>query len=266
MKNKHIASKIYTTLVMLFLYLPIFVLIIFSFNEGKTTVWKGFSLKWYEELFRDDNIINALGNSILVAVLASLFATVLGTAAAIGINNFKGKRRLVIQSVSNIPIISPDIVMGVSLMLLFTFLGVLFNFEMGFFTVLIAHICFCVPFVVLNVMPRIRKMDQSIYDAALDLGCNQWQAFYKVVIHELMPGIFSGLLMSFTYSLDDFIITYFTRGAKFQNLSIEIYSMTHRRISPKINALSALLFLAVLIIMILINIRERHEEKIKSSK
>ena len=266
MKNKHIASKIYTTLIMLFLYLPIFVLIIFSFDEGKTTVWKGFSLKWYEELFRDDNIINALGNSLLVAVLASLFATVLGTAAAIGINNFKGKRRLVIQSVSNIPIISPDIVMGVSLMLLFTFLGVLFNFEMGFFTVLIAHICFCVPFVVLNVMPRIRKMDQSIYDAALDLGCNQWQAFYKVVIHELMPGIFSGLLMSFTYSLDDFIITYFTRGAKFQNLSIEIYSMTHRRISPKINALSALLFLAVLIIMILINIRERHEENIKSSK
>ncbi len=263
MKNKHIASKIYISLVMLFLYLPIFVLIIFSFNEGKTTVWKGFSLKWYEQLFRDDNIINALGNSLIIAVLASVFATILGTAAAIGINNFKGKKRLMIQSVSNIPIISPDIVMGVSLMLLFTFLGVLFNFEMGFVTVLIAHICFCVPFVVLNVMPRIRKMDQSIYDAALDLGCNQWQAFYKVVIHELMPGIFSGLLMSFTYSLDDFIITYFTRGAKFQNLSIEIYSMTHRRISPKINALSALLFLAILIIMILINIRERHEEKVK---
>lgn len=263
MKNKHIASKIYISLVMLFLYLPIFVLIIFSFNEGKTTVWKGFSLKWYEQLFRDDNIINALGNSLIIAVLASVFATILGTAAAIGINNFKGKKRLMIQSVSNIPIISPDIVMGVSLMLLFTFLGVLFNFEMGFVTVLIAHICFCVPFVVLNVMPRIRKMDQSIYDAALDLGCNQWQAFYKVVIHELMPGIFSGLLMSFTYSLDDFIITYFTRGAKFQNLSIEIYSMTHRRISPKINALSALLFLAILIIMFLINIRERHEEKVK---
>lgn len=263
MKNKHIASNIYISLVMLFLYLPIFVLIIFSFNEGKTTVWKGFSLKWYEQLFRDDNIINALGNSLIIAVLASVFATILGTAAAIGINNFKGKKRLMIQSVSNIPIISPDIVMGVSLMLLFTFLGVLFNFEMGFVTVLIAHICFCVPFVVLNVMPRIRKMDQSIYDAALDLGCNQWQAFYKVVIHELMPGIFSGLLMSFTYSLDDFIITYFTRGAKFQNLSIEIYSMTHRRISPKINALSALLFLAVLIVMILINIRDKHEEKVK---
>ncbi len=261
-----IFSKIYLAVIMLFLYAPIAVLIFFSFNEGKSTVWKGFSLKWYEQLFEDDRMMNALGNTLIIAVLASIFATILGTAAAIGISNFKGKKRLIIQNVSNIPIISPDIVIGVSLMLLFTFLGVMFNFEMGFFTVLISHICFCVPFVVLNVMPRINRMDQSIYDAALDLGCNQWQAFYKVVIHELMPGIFSGLLMSFTYSLDDFIITYFTRGAKFQNLSIEIYSMTHRRISPKINALSALLFLAVLIIMVIINIRDRHEEKMNAKR
>ena len=265
-KKSCILSKIYIALIMIFLYAPIAVLIFYSFNKGKSTVWKGFSLKWYEQLFKDDNIMNALGNTIIIAVLASFFATILGTAAAIGINNFKGKKRVLIQNASNIPIISPDIVMGVSLMLLFTFLGVMFNFEMGFVTVLISHICFCVPFVVLNVMPRIRRMDSSIYDAALDLGCNQWQAFYKVVIHELMPGIFSGLLMSFTYSLDDVIITYFTRGAKFQNLSIEIYSMTHRRISPKINALSALLFLAVLIIMIIINMRERHEEKVKAQK
>lgn len=260
-KKTGICSKIYIALMMFFLYVPIAVLIFFSFNEGKTTVWKGFSLKWYEELFKDDNIMNALGNTLIIAILASLFATILGTAAAIGINNFKGKKRLVIQNVSNIPIISPDIVLGVSLMLLFTAVGVMFNVEMGFITVLLSHICFCVPFVVLNVMPRIKRMDQSVYDAALDLGCNQWQAFTKVVIHELMPGIFSGLLMSFTYSLDDFIITYFTRGTKFQNLSIEIYSMTHRRISPKINALSALLFLAVLIIMIAINLHDRHDEK-----
>lgn len=199
MKNKKttsgIISKIYIALIMIFLYAPIAVLIFYSFNKGKTTVWKGFSLKWYEQLFRDDSIMNALGNTIIIAVLASIFATILGTAAAIGINNFKGKKRLIIQNISNIPIISPDIVMGVSLMLLFTFLGVMFNFEMGFITVLISHICFCVPFVVLNVMPRITRMDKSIYDAALDLGCNQWQAFYKVIIHELMPGIFSGLLM-----------------------------------------------------------------------
>ena len=262
-KKTGIISKIYMAVIMVFLYAPIAVLIFFSFNDGKTTVWKGFSLKWYTELFRDSNIMNALGNTLIIAVLASLLATILGTAAAIGISNFKGKKRLVIQNVSNIPILSPDIVMGVSLMLLFTMLGVIFNFEMGFVTVLIAHICFCVPFVVLNVMPRITSMDRSLYDAALDLGCNQWQAFCKVIIHELMPGIVSGALISFTYSLDDFIITYFTRGSKFQNLSIEIYSMTHRRISPKINALSALLFLAVLIIMVFINIRSRHEEKQK---
>lgn len=266
-KSKNgIISKIYIALVLFFLYAPIGVLIFYSFNDSKSTVWNGFTLKWYEELFQDENIMNALANTLIIAVLASIFATILGTAAAIGISNFKGKKRLIIQNVSNIPIISPDIVMGVSLMLLFTFVGVMFNFEMGFFTVLISHICFCVPFVVLNVMPRIKRMDQSIYDAARDLGCNEWQAFYKVVIHELMPGIFSGLLMSFTYSLDDFIITYFTRGAKFQNLSIEIYSMTHRRISPKINALSALLFLAVLVIMIIINLRDRHEEKVKAQK
>ena len=266
MKKNGILSKIYIALVVLFLYAPIGVLIFYSFNNSKSTVWKGFTLKWYEQLFEDENIMNALGNTLIIAVLASIFATILGTAAAIGISNFKGKRRVVIQNVSNIPIISPDVVIGVSLMLLFTFVGVMFNFEMGFFTVLISHICFCVPFVVLNVMPRIKRMDRSIYDAALDLGCNEWQAFYKVVIHELMPGIFSGLLMSFTYSLDDFIITYFTRGAKFQNLSIEIYSMTHRRISPKINALSALLFVAVLAIMIIINLRDRHEEKMKAQK
>ena len=266
MKKDGILPKIYVALIVLLLYAPIGVLIFYSFNDSKSNVWKGFTLKWYEELFKDENIMNALGNTLIIAVLASIFATILGTAAAIGISNFKGKKRVIIQNVSNIPIISPDVVIGVSLMLLFTFVGVMFNFEMGFFTVLISHICFCVPFVVLNVMPRIKRMDRSIYDAALDLGCNQWQAFYKVIIHELMPGIFSGLLMSFTYSLDDFIITYFTRGAKFQNLSIEIYSMTHRRISPKINALSALLFVAVLAIMIIINLRDRHEEKLKAQK
>ena len=266
MKKNGILSKIYVALIVLFLYAPIGVLIFYSFNNSKSTVWKGFTLKWYEQLFEDENIMNALGNTLIIAILASIFATILGTAAAIGISNFKGKKRVIIQNVSNIPIISPDVVIGVSLMLLFTFVGVMFNFEMGFVTVLISHICFCVPFVVLNVMPRIKRMDQSIYDAALDLGCNQWQAFYKVVIHELMPGIFSGFIMSFTYSLDDFIITYFTRGAKFQNLSIEIYSMTHRRISPKINALSALLFVAVLAIMIIINLRDRHEEKLKAQK
>ncbi len=261
MKKKSIISKIYIGLILFFLYSPIAVMIVMSFNKGKTIVWRGFSLKWYGEVFNDRTIMEALGNTLLIAVLASLFATILGTAAAIGISNFKGRKRAVIQNISNIPIISPDIVMGVSLMLLFTFLGIIFRFEMGFGTVLISHICFCVPFVVLNVIPRIRRMDPSLYDAARDLGCNEWQAFFKVVIHELMPGITSGFLMSFTYSLDDFIITHFTQGAKFQNLSTVIYAMLRRKIPPTINALSALLFLAIITIMIFINIRDRHEEK-----
>ena len=263
MKSKKIASKIYVALLMLFLYMPIGVLIFFSFNDGKTTVWKGFTLKWYTELFNDSAIMTSLYNTLVIALLASAAATVLGTAAAIGISNFRGVKRTLIQNASNIPIINPEIVTGVSLMLMFTILGVAFSFEMGFWTVLLAHISFCTPYVILSVMPRFRQMDKNIYEAALDLGCNQWQAFSKVVIHELMPGIFSGFLLSFTYSLDDFVITYFTRGSKFQTLPIQIYTMTHKRISPKINALSALLFVAIMAIMIAINLRNRKAEKQK---
>ena len=266
-KNTGIVTKIYFGLIFLFLYIPIGIMIFMSFNSGKnTTVWKGFSFKWYGELFKNKELMNALGNTLIIAVLASIFATILGTAAAIGIHNFKGKSRAVIQNVSNLPIISPDIVMGVSLMLLFSFVGVLFNFQMGFVTVLISHICFCVPFVVLNVMPRLRRMDQSVYDAALDLGCNQWQAFYKVVLHELMPGIFSGMLMSFTYSMDDVVITHFTRGARFNNLSTKIFEMLRKEVRPTVNALSALLFLAIIIILVLINVYERRAEKRNSGR
>lgn len=264
MKKKKIPSKIYMALMMFFLYMPIAVLIIFSFNDGKTTVWKGFTLKWYQELFQDSAIMQSLYNTLIIAVLAAIVATILGTAAALGINNFKGKRRILVQNASNIPIINPDIVTGVSLMLMFTAGGVLLNFEMGFWTVLLAHISFCTPYVILSVMPRLRQMDSHIYEAALDLGCNQWQAFYKVVIHEIMPGILSGFLLSFTYSLDDFVITYFTRGSKFQTLPIQIYTMTHKRISPKINALSALLFVTILVIMIIINLRDRKANRDKS--
>lgn len=253
--------KFYTGLLLFFMYMPILVLILFSFNDGKTTVWKGFTLDWYVDLFKDQMIMNALWNTLLVAVIASCVATILGTAAAIGINNFKGKKRVIIQNVSNISILTPDIVTGVSLMLMFSIAGVAFNFQMGFWTVLLAHISFCTPYVVLSVLPRLRRMDYSVYEAALDLGCNQWQAFYKVVIHELMPGIFTGFLMSFTYSLDDFVITYFTRGSSFQTLSVQIYTMTHQRISPKINALSALMFVAIVIIMVIINIKDRKNEK-----
>lgn len=252
---KKLSHKIYFGFIMAFLYLPIIYLIAYSFNDGKTSVWKGFTLKWYVALFQDAQIMQSLYNTLLVAVLASLLATILGTLAAIGIYNFKGGVKSVVQNVSNIPIINPEIVTGVSLMLLFTMAGVMFSFEMGFVTVLLAHIAFCTPYVILNVTPRLKRMDISIYEAALDLGCSPIKAFFKVVLPEIMPGIFSGMLISFTYSLDDFVITYFTRGSKFQTLPIQIYTMTHQRINPKANALSALLFVTILVILILINIK-----------
>ncbi len=260
-KKRKIGSKVYVALVMVFLYLPIAVLILYSFNDGKTSVWKGFTLKWYYELFNNSAIMTSLYNTLIIAVLAALVSTVLGTLAAIGIYNMKKPVRSLVTNVSNIPIINPEIVTGVSFMLLFAFLGTLFNFEMGFATVLIAHISFCTPYVILNVMPKLRQMDYSIYEAALDLGCNPRQAFFKTVMPEIMPGVISGMLMSFTYSLDDFVITYFTRGPKFQTLPIEIYTMLRRRISPTINALSTLLFIITIAILIIVNVWERRAEK-----
>lgn len=260
-KKRKLGSKIYVALVMVFLYLPIAVLILYSFNDGKTSVWKGFTLKWYYELFNNSAIMTSLYNTLIIAVLAALVSTVLGTLAAIGIYNMKKPVRSLVTNVSNIPIINPEIVTGVSFMLLFAFLGTLFNFEMGFATVLIAHISFCTPYVILNVIPKLRQMDYSIYEAALDLGCNPRQAFFKTVMPEIMPGVISGMLMSFTYSLDDFVITYFTRGPKFQTLPIEIYTMLRRRISPTINALSTLLFIITIAILIIVNVWERRAEK-----
>lgn len=258
---KKIPSKLYITLVMVFLYLPIAVLIVYSFNDGKTSVWKGFTLKWYYELFNNEAIMNALYNTLVIAVLAAVISTILGTAAAIGINNFKGIKRSLITNLSNIPIINPEIVTGVSFMLMFSFAGTMLGFEMGFGTVLLAHISFCVPYVILNVIPKLRQMDPAIYEAALDLGCSPLRALFKVVLPQIMPGVLSGLLMSFTYSLDDFVITYFTRGSQFQTLPIEIYTMLRRRISPTINALSTLLFVVTLAVLIFVNIRDRRAEK-----
>ncbi|MBQ4105714.1 MAG: ABC transporter permease [Clostridia bacterium] len=260
-KKRNILSKLYIGIIFTFLYAPIAVLIAYSFNDGKTSVWKGFTFRWYVELFQDSSIMTALYNTLIIAVLAAVISTILGTAAAIGIYNFKGTPRKLIQTVSNIPIINPEIVTGVSLMLLFTFLGRMLNFEMGFVTVLLSHVGFCTPYVILSVTPKLRQMDNHVYEAALDLGCGQWQAFYKVVLFELLPGILSGFLISFTYSLDDFVISYFTRGSKFQTLPIEIYTMLKKRISPKINALSAILFVVILTVLIITNIHDARVEK-----
>ena len=254
---KKIISKIYLALVMLFLYAPIFVLIVFSFNTTKSrSVISGFTFDWYVKLFHNELILGSLWNTIIVAVIASILATVLGTAAAIGINNMKKLPKTLTMQGTNIPIINPEIVTGVSLMLLFVFFTMRMNFEMGFVTLIIAHITFDVPYVILNIMPKFRQMNPNIYEAAQDLGCSGVSAFFKVVLPEIMPGVISGFLMAFTFSLDDFVVSYFTSGMT-QTLPITIYSMTRRKVSPEINALSTIIFLIVVIVLVVKNIIER---------
>lgn len=251
-------GKLYLGLVLFFLYIPIFVLIVFSFNETKSrSVFSGFTLDWYIRLFNNRIIISSLINTIIIACISSVISTVLGTLAAIGINNMRKVPKRVIMGITNMPIINPEIVTGVSLMLLFVFFAARMNLEFGFVTLLIAHITFNVPYVILNVMPKFNQMDPHIYEAAQDLGCSPVKAFRKVVLPEIMPGVISGFLMSFTYSLDDFVISYFTSGSTSQTLPITIYSMTRRKVSPEINALSTLIFISVVIILIVKNIIEK---------
>ena len=258
-------SKIYMSLLLMFLYVPIFVLIVFSFNTTKSrTVFDGFTFDWYIRLFQNELILNSLWNTILISVSAAIISTILGTAAAIGINNMRKFPKAVVMNVNNFPIINPEIVTGVSLMLLFVFFSARMHFNFGFGTLLIAHITFDVPYVILNVMPKFRQMNPNLYEAAQDLGCNPFKAFFKVVLPEIMPGIVSGFLMAFTFSLDDFIISYFTSGPTSQTLPITIYSMTRRKVSPEINALSTIIFLVVVIVLIVKNVLENRskEEKV----
>lgn len=255
-------GKIYLGLVLFFLYIPIFVLIVFSFNETKSrSVFSGFTFDWYIRLFNNRIIISSLINTIIIACLSSVLSTILGTFAAIGINSMKKVPKTVVMNVTNMPIINPEIVTGVSLMLLFVFFAARMNLEFGFVTLLIAHITFNVPYVILNVMPKFNQMNPHIYEAAQDLGCSPFQAFRKVVLPEIMPGVISGFLMSFTYSLDDFVISYFTSGSTSQTLPITIYSMTRRKVSPEINALSTLIFITVVVILIVKNIIEKRALK-----
>ena len=255
-------SKVYLGLVFLFLYAPIFVLIVFSFNTTKSkTVFEGFTLDWYIKLFNNELILSSLRNTIIIAVTASVISTVLGTAASIGFSKMKKVSRSVAMNVNNIPIINPEIVTGVSLMLLFVFFSARMNFEFGFLTLILAHISFDVPYVVLNVMPKLRQLDPHLYEAALDLGCSPVKAFFKVVMPEILPGVMSGFLMSFAFSLDDFVISYFTSGSTSQTLPITIYSMTRRKVSPEINALSTIIFIVVVTILVVKNIIERQAIK-----
>lgn len=248
-------------LIFFFLYAPLVVLIVFSFNESKSrNIWTGFSLKWYAKLFADKEILRALFNTIIVAVVASFLATVIGTVACFGILKMRRWAKRSVMNVNNLPIVNPEIVTGVSLMLLFVFvyknLGI---FRPGIVTLIFAHTTFCLPYVVLSVLPKLRQISPYLYEAAQDLGCTPARAFFKVILPDIFPGIVTGFIMAFTLSLDDFVISYFTSGAT-QTLPIAIYSMTRKIVSPEINALSTILFAVVLLLLIAINLRQIKDE------
>lgn len=261
--------KAFTIVIFLFLYVPIFLLIFASFNAGSDmAVFKGFTLYHYSELFVDRTLLPLLLNSAILALVSSLVATALGTLAAMGIHSLSSRIRSLVLSVTNIPLINPDIVTGVSLALLFAFAGQLLKTEtiLGFATLLIAHVTFNLPYVILNVLPKLRQMDPLLYDAALDLGCRPAQAFFKVTIFEIFPGIISGFLMAFTMSLDDFVISYFVTGTSFVTLPVEIYTLTKKPLPPKIYALFTVMFFALLALMIIMNLLQSKDEKRKHSR
>ena len=254
------ASKVFTALIMIFLFAPIVILLVFSFNEAKSlSVFSGFSLYWYRELFRDSETLNAVKNTLVLAVSAAAISTVMGTAAAVGINKLRNRYlHAVMDTVTNIPMINPEIITGISLMLMFVFVGRLFGAatSLSFWTLLIAHVTFCLPYVILQVLPKLQQMDKSLPEAAMDLGCTPLRAFLKVEIPEILPGIITGMIMAFTLSLDDFVISYFTTGNGFQTLPIRIYNMTKKTVTPKMYALATIIFFVILALLLVSNLSD----------
>lgn len=254
------ASKVFTALIMIFLFAPIVILLVFSFNEAKSlSVFSGFSLYWYRELFRDSETLNAVKNTLVLAVCAAAISTVMGTAAAVGINKLRNRYlHAVMDTVTNIPMINPEIITGISLMLMFVFVGRLFGAatSLSFWTLLIAHVTFCLPYVILQVLPKLQQMDKSLPEAAMDLGCTPLRAFLKVEIPEILPGVITGMIMAFTLSLDDFVISYFTTGNGFQTLPIRIYNMTKKTVTPKMYALATIIFFVILALLLLSNLSD----------
>lgn len=248
---KNAAKKIYLALIFLILYAPILTLMVLSFNNTKTrSRWNGFTGKWYIQLFQNEDIMNALYTTLIIALLSALIATLIGTAAALGIQAMKPRLRTLLMGITNIPMLNADIVTGISLMLLF----IAFRFTLGFSTILLAHITFNIPYVILSVMPKLKQTSKSTYEAALDLGASPVYAFFKVVLPDIMPGIFSGFLLAFTMSLDDFVITHFTKGPGVDTLSTKIYSEVRKGIKPEMYALSTIMFVTVLVLLLLINL------------
>ena len=259
----NVLKKIYIALIFIFLYAPMAVLIVLSFNASKSrSKWGGFTFKWYAKLLSDSSIMEALITTLMLALLSSIIATFIGTIAAIAITGLKKSTRTLMMGITNIPMLNAEIVTGISLMLLFIF----FKIKFGFTTILLAHITFNIPYVILSVLPRIKQLNPSAYEAAMDLGASPFKAFFKVVFPDILPGVFSGMLMAFTMSIDDFIITHFTKGAGVDTLSTKIYSQVRKGIDPKMYALSSVIFITVLILLILVNILPNTGKKVKEKK
>ena len=264
------SNRIFTVLIFIFLYIPMAVLILASFNTGKNlAIFEGFTLNQYKELFRDKDLLALLGNSLLIAILSTAIATAFGTFAAVGIHNLKPRMRKAVMSLTNIPMTNPDIVTGISLSLLFVFIGTGLlgqRQSLNFGTLLIAHVTFNLPYVILNVMPKLRQMNPALQDAAMDLGCTPLKAFFKVTLHEIMPGMVAGAIMAFTMSLDDFVISYFVTGTEFVTLPVKIYSFTKKPIHPKIYAMFTLLFLLIFVLMVGMNLLQLRNDKKKQNR
>lgn len=264
-KEKRIFGKILMTLTLLFFYLPIVFMIVFSFNESKSlTHFSGFSTQWYEKMFTNRDMMSSLYTTISIALIATVVSTIVGTISAIGLSKSRKIVNKLIMQLNDFPIMNPEIVTAIGLMLLF----MTFKIEKGYMTMLLAHIAFCIPYVILSVMPKIRSLDPNLADAAMDLGATPWQALTKVLVPQMMPGIVSGALIAFTMSFDDFIISYFVTGGGVKNLSIMVYTMS-KRVNPSINAISTLVVVFITIVLLLINIlplikarREKKHEKI----
>lgn len=250
---KKAVKRIYIGLIMMFLYAPIVLLILYSFNDSKSRAkWGGFTLRWYQELFADKAIMSALGTTLSIGFMAAAIATVLGTFGAIALFQMKRAPRGVMLNIVNLPMLNSEVVTGVSLMLLFA----MAHIQMGYATLLMAHVSFCVPYVVLSVLPKLRQIDPNLAEAAQDLGATPLQGFFKVILPDILPGVLSGFVMALTMSIDDFVVSFFTTGSGVSNLSITIYTMAKRGISPKINALSTIIFGCVFILLIGMNFKD----------
>jgi len=266
-----ISSKIYTALIFIFLFAPIVVLLIFSFNEAKSlSVFSGFSFKWYKELLGDRNTLESVKNTLILAACATVISTIMGTAAAIGIQKLRKRwYKALMNTVTNIPMTNPDIITGISMMLVFVFIGRLFgaSTSLNFWTMLIAHVTFCLPYVIFQVLPKLQQMDRDLLEAAMDLGCTPLRAFFKVTLPEILPGVITGAIMAFTLSLDDFVISYFTAGNDFQTLPIRIYGMTKKTVTPKMYALATIIFFVTMALLLLNNFVDNEDSrKLKEKK